>query len=333
MLKFCFLYLCLFVSVSFGASLDVIDIENHPQEVFPSVSVTINNQSVDYYGMHSDRDQKIKYVKESETLKGEIPLSGYIFAKEFVESFRIPNTLANKKTKSEFVKIFAEQDAGKMVEFILSVNEKKRTAENDKELEFLEKLIKKQRTEDDAGTTPYFSTGYIELKSPKNNNERYFIKMSDLKKDSVKLNAKKTHLNLLKSVSVYSFQNILSGLNFGDIEKGSKEERLFNDLEKINNSICSIDCPLDFTKNLSEIALDIGKIVSFEVVGNSKIEDMDDFNKYVLAQQWCVLNSFSQGCHVESLDSEIKRLSNHKVISDLIKKHKGPAGLCTFLKK
>ncbi len=283
--------------------------------------------------MDSSQMEELKFLKEKSSLKGEVALSGYIFSKEFVESFRIPKTLANKKTSLEFVKIFSEKNPVKLVDFLLSVNEKKRTAQNDQELAMLAKLIKKNGTEDDVGSTPYFSTGYIELHSPKENNERYFIKISDINKKNISVNSNKTKIKLLKAISVYSFQNILSSLNLGGIEKESEEGKLFDRLEKLSFSICGLDCPLDFTKDLSQFALNVGKIVNFEVVGNTKIENLDDFDKYVLAQQWCVLKNFSNACHVKELDQELVQLSESQIMKGLIKKHKTSDGLCKFLQK
>lgn len=334
MIKFILLIrILLTTSISYSFEIDKNDIEAYPQSSFPAIAIEINDQSLSYYGMDSSQEQKLRYAEQSTRLKGEIPLSGYIFAKEFVESFKFPNTIGNKKSRSEFLRIFSEKNPGKLVDFILSVNEKKRTAENAQEIELLQQLIEKEQTSDDPNTTAFFSTGYIELKSPEDNNERYFIKISDVNKKTMTLNSNKTHINILKSVTVYSFQNILSSLNFGDIERDSPEDKLYKRLETLNLSICSFDCPLNFTRDLSEMALNVGKIVSFEVVGNSKIENMDDFNKYVFAQQWCVLNNFSKACHVPKLDDEIKNLSQNKIILELIQRHNGHDELCKFIQK
>lgn len=316
---------------SYSFEVDKIDIENHPQSSFPSISLTIGDRSVTYYGMDSSQEGDLKFMKEAVQLKGEVPLSGYIFAKEFVESFRLANLASNKKEKSEFIKIFEEKDSGKLVDFILSVNEKKRNALTDDELKIASKIIEKKKSDESPEEIAIFSTGYIEIKSPKGNSERYFIKVDDVNKNNMSLNDKKTKINLLKSITIYSFQNILSGLNWGDIEKGSQEEQLFNKLETLNFKICSFDCPLTFTKDLSSLALGVGKIVTFEVVGNSKIENMDDFNKYVLAQQWCVLNNFSNACHVPELDKELLSTSKNKIISGLIQKHGSAEKMCKFL--
>lgn len=318
---------------SVGAQeIDRIDIENHPLSSFSPIKVSIGDQNVIYYGMDSSQSGNLKFIRvQDEFLKGEIELSGYIFSKEFVESFRIPNTLASKKSKSEIVKIFSEKNPAKLLDYLMSVNEKKRTPENEKELALLSKLIKEKGFEDDAESTPYFSTGYIELKSPKENNERYFVKISDFKKENLKINPTKTKINLLKAISVYSFQNILTGLNFGDIEKGSQADTLSGQLENVNNSLCGLECPLDFSKDLSQFALNVGKIVSFEVVGNEKIENMDDFNKYVLAQQWCVLKNFSNACFEKNLNSELIKMSQNEIMNELTKRHKSSEELCRFL--
>jgi hypothetical protein len=301
----------LLISISaYSFEVDKIDIENHPQSSFPTISLTIGDETVPYYGMDSSQVEDLKFRKENTQIKGEIPLSGYIFAKEFVESFRIPNLLENKKI--EFVKVFDEKNVGNLVAFILSTDK----------LNKLDKL---------AGKIAMFSTGYIELKSPKGNNERYFIKISDVNKSTMTLNRNKTKINLLKSITIYSFQNILGSLNFGDIEKDSVEDQLYNRLEALNLSVCGLDCPLDFTIDLSSLALNVGRIVSFEVVGNSKIENMDDFNKYVLAQQWCILNNFSQACHVSKLDNELFEMSNNTIIQELITKHGSAEKMCKFL--
>ncbi|MDD4972964.1 MAG: hypothetical protein PHY93_01365 [Bacteriovorax sp.] len=324
----------LFLSFSaYSFEVDKIDIENHPQSSFPTILVTIGNKTAPYYGMDSSQDEDLKFMKESSQVKGEIPLSGYIFAKEFVESFRLSNLVSNKKEKIEFVKIFEEKNVGKMVDFILSVDEKKRPAKTEKELKVILNLIKQKKSDELPEEVAIFSTGYIELKSPKGNNERYFIKVTDVNKETMTLNNNKTKINLLKSITIYSFQNILSGLNFGEIEKGSVEDQLFNKLESLNLSICGLNCPLTFTTDLSSLALNVGKIVNFEVVGNSKIENMDDFNKYVLAQQWCVLNNFSNACHVPELDSELLNMSKNKIISELITKHGSYEKMCKFLQK
>jgi hypothetical protein len=293
------------------AEIDKLDIENHPQSSFPAIRVEIDGKSAFYYGSDSS-NTAIKLVRSNSELKGEIPLSGYIFAKEFVDSFRISGAKGNKKTKEEFLKIFDEKNPGKLVAFILATNER--------------------RPSEESGETQ-FPSGYIELKSPRNNNERYFIKLSEVKNANMTLNADRTKINLLKSVTVYGFQNILSGLNFGDIEKGSDQDKLYSRLEKINLSVCSFDCPLDATKNLSGLALNVGKVVSFEVVGNDKIENMDDFNKYVLAQQWCLLNNFSTACHVPALDVELNSLTKNPVLAELLKKHQSFEKLCKFIQE
>lgn len=220
-----------------------------------------------------------------------------------------------------------------MIDFILSVDEKKRPAQNVKELDLVSKLIKQKKSDELPEEVAIFSSGYIEIKSPKGNNERYFIKITDVNKKTMTLNNNKTKINLLKSVAIYSFQNILSGLNFGDIEKGSSEDQLYNKLEALNLSVCGLDCPLTFTTDLSSLALDLGKIVNFEVVGNSKIENMDDFNKYILAQQWCVLNNFSNACHVPELDNEVLNMRKNKIIIELITKHGSAEKMCKFLQK
>lgn len=283
--------------------------------------------------MDSSQEGDLKFRREGVQLKGEIPLSGYIFSKEFVESFRLSSLASNKKESSEFIKIFEEKDTGNLVDFILSVNEKKRTALSDEELKLASKIIQKKKSDESPEEIAVFSTGYIEIKSPKGNNERYFIKIGDVDKKNMILNDKKTKINLLKSITVYSFQNISTGLNWGDIEKGSPEEQLFNKLEALNSKVCVFDCPLTFTRDLSALALTVGKTVIFEVVGNSKIENMDDFNKYVLAQQWCVLNNFSNACHVPELDKELLNMSTNKIIGELIKKHGSVEKMCKFLQK
>ncbi len=323
------LAICSIQALSYG--VEVIDVENHPQDSFPKIVISVGDKKIEYYSSGEPGD--ISFIKEEKTIKGELPLNGYIFAKEFVESFRIPNTIANKKTKAQFVQIFSENNPGKMVEFLMSVNEKKRTAETDAELEKIEKLIKQANTDDDPATTAYFSTGYIEIKDPGANNERYFIKASDISKQNMKLSADKTKIDLLKSVSVYSFQNVLSGLNFGDIEKGSQEERLYEKMEQVSLTICSTNCQTTPGKSLESFAMNTGKIVSFEVVGNSKIADMDDFNKYVLAQQWCLLKNFSNACSNDSFKSGVDELGRSLIIKGLIQKHGSPDKLCDFLKK
>lgn len=333
MLKiFFFPILFLFLSSVGAQEIDKIDIENHPLKSFSTINVFIGDQSITYYGMDSSQSENLKFIKVNDDfLKGEIELSGYIFSKEFVESFRIPKTLANKKMRSEFIKLFSEKNPARMLDFLMSVNEKKRTPENEKELAMLAKLIKEKDFQDDAASTAYFSTGFIELKSPKGSNERYFVKISDFKKENVKINVASTKINLLKAISVYSFQNILTGLNFGEIEKGSQSEIFSAQLENLNNSICGLTCSLDFTKDLSQLALNVGKIVSFEVVGNEKIENMDDFNKYILAQQWCILKNFSNTCLEKDLNSELVKISQNEIMSELIKRHKSSEELCRFL--
>lgn len=318
---------------SYAFEIDKIDVESHPHNTFPSINIVIGDKSVEYYGMDSAQEGNLKFQKTSSQLKGEVTLSGYIFAKEFVESFRIPKTVGNKKKKNEFVKIFSENDPSKLIKLILSVDEKWRTAESPAELEKIIKAIEKDKTDDIPGGTSFFPTGFIELKSPKANNERYFIKLSDIDKTTMSLNPNKEKINLLKSITVYSFQNIQLGVNFGEIEKGSAEDLLISRLEKLNTSICTINCPLDFTKDLSELALNVGKVVSFEVVGNEKIENMDDFNKYVFAQQWCVLNNFSKACHEKKLDDEIEAMALNPIIKSLILKHHSKDELCNFLQK
>ncbi len=314
--------------------LDKIDIENHPLDSFPQITLSTGEGKIAFYGMDSSLESDLMFIKESKlSLASEVPLSGYIFSKEFVESFRIPKTIANKKTNDEFVRIFAEKDPAKLVEFLMHVNEKKRTAQNDQELAMISKIIKSKKTDDDPSSTPFFSTGYVEIQSPKNNNERYFIKAADINKKNIKLNANKTRISLLKAITVYSFQNILSGLNEGGFEAGSPEEILSENLKKLNSSICGISCPLDFTVDLSQLALSVGKIVSFEVVGHSKIKNIDDFEKYVMAQQWCVLKNFANACHVKELDTEIENLANNKIIKDLISRHQNSGALCKFLQK
>ncbi len=317
----------------FSFEVDRIDIENHPQSSFPAISVTIENKTVQYYGMDNSQADDLKFIKASDQLKGEIPLSGYIFAKEFVDSFRHLNLVSNKKDKSEFIKIFEEKNVGKMVDFILTINEKKRTAKTEKEQQLVLKLLEQKKSDELSHEIAIFPTGYIELKSPMGNDERYFIKITDVNKETMTLNSARTKINLLKSVTIYSFQNLLSGLNFGDIEKGSAEDLLYNKLEALNLSICGINCPLSFTADLSLLAMNVGKIVSFEVVGNSKIENMDDFNKYVLAQQWCVLNNFTNACHVSDLENDLLGMSKNKIISELITKHGSADKMCKFLQK
>ena len=312
--------------------IDRIDIETHPLNSFSTVKISIGDENVVYYGMDSSQSGNLKFIRvQDDFLKGEIELSGYIFSKEFVESFRIPNTLSNKKSKSEFVKIFSEKNPAKLLDYLMQVNEKKRTPENENELALLTKLINNKGFEDNAESTPYFSTGYIELKSPKGNNERYFVKISDFKKENLKINPAKTKINLLKAISVYSFQNILTGLNFGDIEKGSQADFFSGQLENLNNSLCGLECPLAFSKDLGQFALNVGKIISFEVVGNDKIENMDDFNKYVLAQQWCVLKNFSNACFDKDLNSELIKMSQNEIMNELTKRHKSSEELCRFL--
>lgn len=235
--------------------------------------------------------------------------------------------------RSDFVKIFSEKNPAKLIEYLMSVNEMKRTPENENELALLTKLIKEKGLEDEAISTPYFSTGYIELRSPKGNNERYFVRISDLKKENIKINSAKAKMNLLKAISVYSFQSILAGLNFGDIEKGSQGDFFSGQLESLNNSLCGLECQLDLTKDLSQLALNVGKIVSFEVVGNKKIENMDDFNKYVLAQQWCVLKIFSNACFNKDLDNELIKMSQNETMNELTKRHKSSGELCRFLQE
>lgn len=330
------LFILISLLLSFSANsfeVDKIDIENHPQSSFPGISVTIGNKTVPYYGMDSSQTGDLKFMKENTQLTGEVLLSGYIFAKEFVESFRLSSLAGNKKEKAEFIKIFEEKDAGKLVDFLLSVNEKKRTAENGEELKFASKLIQQKKSDEAPEEIAIFSTGYIEIKSPKGNSERYFIKVDDVNKKNMSMNDNKTKINLLKSITVYSFQNVLSGLNWGDIDKGSQEEQLYNKLETINSAVCSFDCPLTAAKDLSSLALNVGKIVSFEVVGNSKIENMDDFNKYVLAQQWCLLYNFSNACHVPALDKELASMSQNKIISELVMKHGSAEKMCKFLQQ
>jgi hypothetical protein len=326
-------FLSLLAQSSYSVEIDNLDIESHPQSSFPSINLSIGDKSVEYYGMDSAQEGNLKFVKQDTQLKGEVAISGYIFAKEFVESFRIPNTIANKKKKSEFVEIFNEKDPSKFLKVILSINEKWRTSETPEELEKIIKIIKKEKTPDSPDSTPFFPTGFIELKSPKGNNERYFINLADINKTNVTLTTDKSKINLLKSVTIYSFQNILSNLNFGDIEKDSVEDKLFKRLENLNFSICSFDCPIDFTKDLSSLALKVGKIVTFQVLGDNSIENMDDFNKYLMAQQWCVLNNFSESCHVKALDDEINDLALNPIIKGLIQKHNSAVGLCKFLQK
>lgn len=333
MIQTCFFYFFIFLLASVNAQeIDRIDIESHPLNSFSTIKVSIGDQNVIYYGMDSSQSGNLKFIEvQDEFLKGEIELSGYIFSKEFVESFRIPNTLANKKSKREFVKMFSEKNPVKLLDYLMSINEKKRTPENEKEMALLAKLIKEKEFEDDAISTPYFSTGYVELKSPKGNNERYFVKISDFKKENFKINPAKTKINLLKAISVYSFQNILAGVNFSDIEKGSQTDNFSGQLENLNNSLCGLECPLDFSKDLSQLALNVGKIVSFEVVGNEKIENMDDFNKYVLAQQWCVLKNFSNACFDKDLNNELIKMSQNETMNELTKRHKSSGELCRFL--
>ncbi|MBY0413060.1 MAG: hypothetical protein K2Q18_02790 [Bdellovibrionales bacterium] len=328
-----FLFFISVIQVCHSFEVDNIDITNHPQSSFPIIKVTIGEKTVDYYGGDSAQGE-MKFEKaENLKLEGEIPLSGYIFAKEFVESFRITKTIANKKTKSEFVKIFSEENPGKLVDFLLTVNEKKRNAESDSEIKLLTKKIAEANTEDIPTSTPYFSTGYIELRSPKGNNERYFVKISDVNKATMKLNPDKTKINMLKAITIYSFQNTLSSLNFGDIEKGSVEDQLYNDLERTNLSLCNVDCPFASLKSIGSMAMNVGKIVSFEAQANDKIENFDDFNKYVLAQQWCLLNEFNNSCKNQDIEVELQKLAGSKILSDLLIKHKTKEDLCKFLQK
>lgn len=305
--------------------------ENYPQDSFPKIVISAGDKGLEYYSSSESGD--MKFVKEGRTIKGEVPLNGYIFAKEFVESFRIPNTVANKKNKSQFVQIFAENNPGKMIEFLMDVNEKKRAALSDAEMAKLEQIIKKAKTDDDPATTAYFSTGYIEIKAPNGTNERLFIKASDISKQNMKLTPDKTKIDLLKSVSVYSFQNVLSGLNFGEIGKGSNEEKLYEKMEQMNLSICSTNCSTSPGKRLELFAMNVGKIVNFEVVGNSKIENMDDFNKYILAQQWCLLKNFANGCSNNAFKKGTDDMGSSPILSTLIKKHGSFDKLCDFLKK
>ena len=172
----------------YSFEVDKIDIENHPQPSFPSISLTIGDKTVAYYGMDSSQEGDLKFMKETAQLKGEVPLNGYIFAKEFVESFRLSNLASNKKDKSEFIKIFEEKDTGKLVDFILSVNEKKRSALSDEELKIASKIIKQKKSDESPEEIAIFSTGFIEIKSPKANNERYFIKVEDVNKKNMILN-------------------------------------------------------------------------------------------------------------------------------------------------
>ena len=74
---------------AYSFEVDKIDIENHPQSSFPTISVTIGNKTAPYYGMDSSQDDDLKFMKESAQIKDESTLSGYIFAKEFVESFSL----------------------------------------------------------------------------------------------------------------------------------------------------------------------------------------------------------------------------------------------------
>jgi hypothetical protein len=287
---------CLYSGVLFSNEKEVIDIENHPISQFPKISIMVAGKNIEYYGSTNTKEGAIEYIQEKGSISGEFPLSGYIFSKEFVESVRIPNTLANKKRMEEFIQLFKENDTVKIISFIQSVDERKRTAKNQKELDEITALIKKFGTDDDPGSTPYFSTGYIEIKPPNGTNERYFIKAADITKESVNISADKTKISLLKAMTIYSFQNVLSGLNFGNIEKGDKEDTLYNQLEKINSSLCGVNCAGGTTKDLAPFAVSVGQIVGFEVVGASKISDMDDFNKYILAQQFCLLDNFNKIC-------------------------------------
>ena len=94
---------------AYSFEVDKMDIENHPQSSFPEISISIGNKSTSYYGMDSSKAGNLRFIKESSQIKGEVPLSGYIFAKEFVESFRLSELAGNKKDKSEFIKIFEEK--------------------------------------------------------------------------------------------------------------------------------------------------------------------------------------------------------------------------------
>lgn len=318
---------------AFSSEKEILDIENHPQNQFPQITILNKNKSIAYYASTFTDENAIEYVKEDKLLAGEVPLSGYIFSKAFVESVRIPNTVANRKSYKEFLQVFDEGDSAKMVEFLLIINDRKRTAANDKELDFISKQIQKRQTDDIPESTPYFSTGYVEIKSPDHSNGRYFIKAGDITKANIKLSIDKTKIELLKAITVYSFQNVLTGLNFGNIEKGSQEDLLYSNLEKINASLCSTNCNEGSIKKLGSFAATVGKIVSFEVVGASEISDMDDFNKYIFAQQFCLLQNFSQACSNDDLTKEIKSVASDSIIDSLIKKHGNLKNLCSFVMK
>ena len=62
-----------------------------------------------------------------------------------------------------------------------------------------------------------------------------------------------------------------------------------------------------------------------------KIKNMDDFNKYILAQQWCILKNFSNTCLEKDLNSELVKISQNEIMSELIKRHKSSEELCRFL--
>ena len=96
-----FFYMTLIMSISLitlAQDIDRIDVENHPLDSFPQLTLTIGELKVPFYGMDSRQEAELKFIKETTLeLSSEVPLSGYIFSKEFVESFRISKTMGNKK--------------------------------------------------------------------------------------------------------------------------------------------------------------------------------------------------------------------------------------------
>jgi hypothetical protein len=251
---------------------------------FSNLEIQIPNGKVEtYVGYIKDLGdpEKNPYIfkKTSHILKGLFYLNGYVFAKEFVESKKFPNA-KNKKMFDEYLKIFNEKNIGKMIEFLFSVNE-----------------LKDQ----------FSPKGFIEISSIEDSRSRYFIKMADLKKEAMILNVDELKINILKATTAYAIKDKISGLNLGNIESGDSFDLLTKDLLNLTDSICGINCTASPMMNFGGIASQLGKILTFEVVGNGKIPE-DKYNEYVLLQQWCMLDLFSEGCRNSGLEELIYSL-------------------------
>ncbi len=289
------------------------DNESHPLETLsPLVIATGSGDSLYYHTVTINEEtvpKKLVFMKKKQLPpSGLIPISGYVIAKEFVEAHR---SNPDKKEKLKFYQALNEKNPQKLLSFFLDQAELK-----DSERKFL-------------------PTGFIELAPVENSEgkERIFVALKDLKKKDMKIDLNQAKIQILKSITVYSFQSLQTGVNFGQIEDGDEADKLSRALEEVSKTICGAHCENNDLNQIGEFAADIGNIVSTEMAGDSRLENLEESNDYIFAQQICTIESMNSVCGSKELTQSVDQLKSSALIIKLIKRHESFKNVCAFVTK